>query len=212
MRPDGEERGGLRGSAPYTALPCSEPPSNPPALGPGGRRGHTRSSSSRKRNRARKPAGVTDTRFLRAARLRPDFDGVPRRGSPQRGGEHPSPDGLATASASVGQPLASASCCRQRLAGSPPHASTEQSSTSIARPRASFGVVDLRTRAPAVARADERAQAGAVHPRPAARPRPWRYRQESVRKLLRAFGLVRELYQVSPAHHSRARRDVARFL
>ena len=42
MRPDGEERGGLRGSASYTALPCSEPPSNPPALGLGGRRGHTR--------------------------------------------------------------------------------------------------------------------------------------------------------------------------
>ena len=35
MRPDGEERGGLRGSASYTALPCSEPPSNPPALGLG---------------------------------------------------------------------------------------------------------------------------------------------------------------------------------
>ena len=42
MRPDGEERGGLRGSASYTALPCSEPPSNPPALGLGRRRGHTR--------------------------------------------------------------------------------------------------------------------------------------------------------------------------
>ena len=39
---DGEEWGGLRGSASYTALPCSEPPSNPPALGLGGRRGHTR--------------------------------------------------------------------------------------------------------------------------------------------------------------------------
>ena len=39
---DGEERGGLRGSASHTALPCSEPPSNPPALGLGGRRGHTR--------------------------------------------------------------------------------------------------------------------------------------------------------------------------
>ena len=35
MRPDGEERGGLRGSASYTALPCSEPPSNPPTLGLG---------------------------------------------------------------------------------------------------------------------------------------------------------------------------------
>ena len=35
MRPDGEEWGGLRGSAAYTALPCSEPPSNPPALGLG---------------------------------------------------------------------------------------------------------------------------------------------------------------------------------
>ena len=34
-RPDGEERGGLRGSASYTALPCSEPPPNPPALGLG---------------------------------------------------------------------------------------------------------------------------------------------------------------------------------
>ena len=42
MRPDGEEWGGLRGSASYTALPCSEPPSNPPALDLGGRRGHTR--------------------------------------------------------------------------------------------------------------------------------------------------------------------------
>ena len=35
MRPDGEERGGLRGSASYAALPCSEPPPNPPALGLG---------------------------------------------------------------------------------------------------------------------------------------------------------------------------------
>ena len=35
MRPDGEEWGGLRGSATYTALPCSEPPSNLPALGLG---------------------------------------------------------------------------------------------------------------------------------------------------------------------------------
>ena len=45
MRPDGEERGGLRRSASYTALPCSEPPSNPPALGHGGRRGQPRATS-----------------------------------------------------------------------------------------------------------------------------------------------------------------------
>ena len=30
MRPDGEERGGLRGSASHTALPCSEPPPTHP--------------------------------------------------------------------------------------------------------------------------------------------------------------------------------------
>ena len=30
MRPDGEEWGGLRGSASYTALPCSEPPPTHP--------------------------------------------------------------------------------------------------------------------------------------------------------------------------------------
>ena len=37
--------GRTRGSASYTALPCSEPPSNPPALGLGGRRGQPRATS-----------------------------------------------------------------------------------------------------------------------------------------------------------------------